>query len=45
MKNQEIAKIFNEIAIFLEIDGVAFKPYAYEKAAISLHSLQKWLSH
>jgi len=40
MKNQEIAKIFNEIAIFLEIDGVAFKPYAYEKAAISLHSLQ-----
>lgn len=40
MKNQEIAKIFNEIALFLEIDGVAFKPYAYEKAAISLQSLQ-----
>ncbi len=40
MKNQEIAKIFNEIALFLEIEGVAFKPYAYEKAAISLYALQ-----
>ncbi len=40
MKNQEIAKIFNEIAIFLEIDGVAFKPYAYQKAAFSLDALK-----
>src|SRR3989344_6114738 len=40
MNNQAIAKIFNEIARFLEIDGVAFKPYAYEKAAFSLESLQ-----
>lgn len=41
MKNQEIAKIFSEIARFLEIDGVAFKPYAYEKAAFSLESLEE----
>src|SRR3989344_6088311 len=40
MKNQEIAKIFNDIARFLRIDGVAFKPYAYERAAISLETLK-----
>ncbi len=39
MKNQEIAKIFNDISRFLRIDGVAFKPYAYEKAAVSLDAL------
>lgn len=39
MKNQEIAKIFNEIATFLRLDNVAFKPYAYEKAAISIAAL------
>lgn len=40
MKNHEIAKIFNDIARFLKIDGVAFKPYAYERAAISLETLK-----
>jgi len=40
VKNQEIAKIFNDIARFLKIDGVAFKPYAYERAAISLETLK-----
>src|SRR3989344_306198 len=40
MKNQEIAKIFYDIARFLEIDGVAFKPYAYQKAAASLEGLK-----
>ncbi len=40
MINHEIAKIFNDIAMFLRIDGVAFKPYAYEKAAISLSDLK-----
>ncbi len=39
MKNQELAKIFNDIARFMEIDGVAFKPYAYQKAAFSLQAL------
>jgi DNA polymerase (family 10) len=41
MKNHEIAKIFYEIAYFLEMEGVKFKPYAYEKAALTLEGLEK----
>jgi len=41
MKNQEIAQIFYEIADFLEMEGVAFKPYAYQKAAITLENLKE----
>lgn len=41
MSNQEIAKIFNDIARFLEIDGVAFKPYAYKRAAFSIEALSE----
>lgn len=41
MKNQEIAKIFYEIANYLEMEGVAFKPYAYQKAALTLETLEK----
>jgi len=41
MKNKEIAQIFYEIASFLEMEGVAFKPYAYEKAALTLETLEK----
>ncbi len=33
MKNQEIANIFYEIADFLEMEEMAFRPYAYRKAA------------
>jgi DNA polymerase (family 10) len=44
MRNKELAKIFNEIAIFLEMEGVAFKPYAYQKVVISLESLEKDVS-
>jgi DNA polymerase (family 10) len=40
MKNKEIAKIFNEIAEYLEMDGVPFKPYAYQKAALTLETLK-----
>jgi len=40
MKNQEIAKILYEIGDFLEMEGVAFKPYAYQKAAIILETLE-----
>ena len=40
MKNQEIANIFYEIADFLEMEGVQFKPYAYQKAAITLETLE-----
>jgi len=41
MKNQEIAKIFYEIAYFLEMEGVQFKPYAYQKVAIVLETLEE----
>ena len=40
MKNKEIAKLFNEISEYLEMEGVAFKPYAYQKAAMTLETLQ-----
>ena len=39
MKNQEIAKILYEIADFLEMESVPFKPYAYQKAALALETL------
>jgi len=39
MKNQEIARIFYEIADFLEMEEVSFKPYAYQRAALSLETL------
>jgi DNA polymerase (family 10) len=41
MKNRELAKIFDEIADFLEMEGVAFKPYAYQRAAIGLGSMEE----
>lgn len=41
MKNPEVAQILREIAIFLDMDDVAFKPRAYEKAAISIEALQE----
>ncbi|MBZ9569721.1 DNA polymerase/3'-5' exonuclease PolX [Patescibacteria group bacterium] len=41
MKNKEIAKIFYEIADYLEMEEVAFKPYAYQKAAIGLETLEE----
>ncbi|NCN53251.1 DNA polymerase III, partial [Candidatus Wolfebacteria bacterium] len=41
MTSQEIAKIFYEIAVYLEMQDIAFKPQAYEKAAISLETLSE----
>ncbi len=41
MFNQDLAKIFYEIADYLEMEGVAFKPYAYQKAAISIETLKE----
>jgi DNA polymerase (family 10) len=40
MRNQELSKIFYEIAEFLEMDNVSFKPFAYRKAAESLNNLK-----
>ena len=44
VKNQEIAKIFNEMARFLQIEQVPFKPQAYQKAAFSLQALKEEVS-
>lgn len=41
MKNQEIAQIFYEIADYLKMEEVAFKPYAYQKAALTLETLEE----
>ncbi|MFH1657435.1 MAG: DNA polymerase/3'-5' exonuclease PolX [bacterium] len=42
MNNQELAQIFNNIADFLEMEGMErFKPFAYRKAALVLGSLEK----
>ncbi|MCK9377714.1 MAG: DNA polymerase/3'-5' exonuclease PolX [Syntrophobacterales bacterium] len=40
MKNKELAKIFTEISEYLEMEGVQFKPYAYQKAALALETLK-----
>ncbi len=39
MVNQELAQIFYNFAIFLEMDGEAFKPFAYERAGAVLEVL------
>ena len=41
MKNQELAKIFSSMAIFLKMDSIAFRPQAYEKAAFALETLNQ----
>jgi len=41
MINQEIANILFEIGYFLEMEEAAFRPQAYEKAAIALENLNK----
>jgi len=41
MKNQELAKIFYEIANYLEMEEVPFKPQAYKTAALSLETLEE----
>ena len=39
--NEEIAKILYEIGEYLEMEGVAFKPRAYEKAAETIQGLSE----
>ncbi|MEK7500676.1 MAG: DNA polymerase/3'-5' exonuclease PolX [Patescibacteria group bacterium] len=39
MINQDIAKIFREMAVMLEMQGVAFKPRAFERAAQDIENL------
>lgn len=40
MKNFEVARIFRNISILLDMEDVPFKPRAYEKAAISIEAMQ-----
>jgi len=39
MINFELAKIFRQIALYLEMESVPFKPQAYERAAMILQNL------
>lgn len=41
MQNQELTKIFTNLATYLYMEGVPFKPQAYERAATALESLSK----
>ncbi|MGC9149808.1 MAG: DNA polymerase/3'-5' exonuclease PolX [Candidatus Micrarchaeia archaeon] len=41
MKNSEIARIFEEIAAMLEAEGVAWKPNAYRRAALTIATLSE----
>jgi len=41
MRNAELAQIFREIALYLEMQGVQFKPRAYEKVAYALEALEE----
>ena len=41
MVNQELAKIFHEISSYLEMEEISFKPYAYEKVALTLETLKE----
>lgn len=43
MTNQEIAKILREISYYLAMDDIPFKPFAYEKAAFIVESLEEEL--
>lgn len=44
MDNREIAAIFYEVADILDLQGVAFKPNAYRRAARSVESLEEDIS-
>ena len=39
MSNQELSKLLSEIALYLEMEEVSFKPQAYERVAIGILSL------
>lgn len=41
MSNQKVAEILKEIGFLLEMQGIQFKPRAYEKAALAIESLSE----
>jgi DNA polymerase (family 10) len=42
--NREVIRILRDIAVYLDMEGIPFKPRAYEKAAYSLEALTEDLS-
>lgn len=41
MVNKELAKIFNEISLYMKMEDIPFKPQAYQKAAIVIRMLSE----
>ncbi len=41
MTNAEIARVMREIAVFLDMEGVPFKPRAYEKVAYAIEAVDE----
>jgi DNA polymerase (family 10) len=41
ISNEEITKILKQISLLLDMQGVEFRPRAYEKAALGVESLEK----
>ncbi len=44
MRNAELARCFRDLAAYLEMEEVAFKPRAYEKAALAIESCDRPLA-
>ena len=44
MRNPELARFFRDLAAYLEMDDVPFKPRAYEKAALAIESCDRPLA-
>jgi DNA polymerase (family 10) len=44
ISNAEIARLMREIAVFLDMDGVPFKPRAYEKVAYAIEAVDEPLA-
>jgi len=44
MTNADIARVMREIAVFLDMEGVPFKPRAYEKAAYAIEAVDEPLT-
>ena len=41
MHNRDISRALREFSIFFEMEGVAFKPRAFEKAALAVEALDR----
>jgi DNA polymerase (family 10) len=44
VSNADVARALREMALFLEMDGVPFKPRAYEEAALAVEALDRSLA-